>query len=313
MAAPLIVSAAFLADRADEWSDGWPIVGPDEIAAGLPNDVLQSAEIMVTAGSTFDPALVAKLPSLKLVACFSTGIEAIDTDLLAGRGVQLTTAAGVNAHDVADHALALFMAQWHGLLCADETVRDGSWQPPFRHGLLRRHSLRGRRVGVVGLGRIGAGIASRAVAHEMEVRWWGPRAKPDAGYVRETDLLALAEWADVLFLSCAVNAENAGMVDAAVLDALGPQGVLVNITRGMLVDEDALRAALVEGRLGGAGLDVFAEEPTDATLWRDVPNCVLSPHIAGHTQEAGPDMFGQLRENIRRQLAGEALLTPYFS
>jgi phosphoglycerate dehydrogenase-like enzyme len=313
MAAPLIVPAGFLFARADEWNPGSPVVGPEEIAAGLPDDVLHSAEIMVTAGSTFDPALVASLPALKLVACFSTGIEAIDTDLLAERGIQLTTAAGVNAHDVADQALALFLAQWHGVLAADAMVRDGGWQGGFRQGLAPRPSLKGRRAGVVGLGRIGSEIAARAAAHAMDLRWWGPREKPGNAYERMTDLVELAQWADVLFLSCAVSAENAGMIDRAVLDALGPKGVLVNITRGMLVDELALRAALTEGTLGGAGLDVFVEEPTDAALWQDVPNCVLSPHIAGFTQEAGRDMFGQLRENVRRQLVGEDLLTPYFT
>nr|WP_237392372.1 NAD(P)-dependent oxidoreductase [Aurantiacibacter rhizosphaerae] len=300
-------------DRSAEWNSGWPMIGPDEIADGLSDDVLASVEIMVTAGSTFDPDLVAKLPALKLVACFSTGIEAIDCDLLERRGIQLTTAAGVNAHDVADQAFALMLAQWHSVLQADALVRDGGWQQGFLQGLAPRPSLKGKRAGIVGLGRIGSEVATRAAAHAMDVRWWGPREKPDAPYERVGSLGALAEWADVLFLACAASAQNAGMINRSVLDALGPRGIMINFTRGMLVDESALRSALMSGQLGGAGLDVFLEEPTDAALWKDVPNCVLSPHIAGFTQEAGEDMFGQLRENVRRCISGEELLTPYFT
>ena len=312
MNVPLIVPAGFLFARADEWSDGWPMLGPEDIERGIAPATLARAEVMVTAGSTFDPVLVERLPALKLVACFSTGIEAIDTALLASRDIQLTTAAGVNAHDVADQAIALFLAQWHSVLRADQLVRGGGWQGGFRQGLLPRSSLKGRRAGIVGLGRIGTEIATRAAAHAMDVRWWGPREKPSASFARAGSLAELAEWADVLFLACAVSPENERMIDGSVLAKLGPQGVLVNITRGMLVDEDALRRSLGDGSLGGAGLDVFTEEPTDAALWQNVPNTVLSPHIAGFTQEAGRDMFGQLRENIRRHFAGEPLLTPYF-
>ncbi|WP_305098512.1 NAD(P)-dependent oxidoreductase [Croceibacterium aestuarii] len=313
MTAPLIVQPGFLFDRAAEWNDDLPLLGPKDIAAGLPDDVLGSVEVLVTVGSTFDPKLIESLPELRLLACFSTGIEAIDTALLERRGIQLTTAAGVNAHDVADQAIALFLAQRHGVIGADAMVREGGWQAGFRQGLAPRRSLRGRNAGVVGLGRIGSEIASRAAAHAMNVRWWGPREKRGAAYGRADSLEQLAKWADALFLACAISPENAGLIDRRILDALGPRGVLVNITRGMLVDEDGLRAALSEGTLGGAGLDVFVEEPTDAALWRDIPNVVLSPHIAGFTQEAGRDMFGQLRENIRRYYAGEPLLTPYFT
>lgn len=312
MNAPLLVPAKFLVDREANWNDGDRLIGPDEIAAGLPAEVRGEIEIMVTGGSTFDRELIEQLPNLGLVACFSTGIEAIDITLLRERGIQLSTAAGINAYDVADHAIALFLARWHGVLEADERVRSGGWPDPHRTSLPHRRSLRGKAAGIVGLGRIGSEIAARVAAHGMEIRWWGPRDKPDAPFPRAESLAELARWADGLFLACAAGPHNAKMIDAAVLEALGREGVLVNITRGLLVDEPALRAALVSGTLGGAALDVFAEEPTDAAAWAGVPNVVLSPHIAGHTREAAPAMFGALRENIRRFRAKKPLLTPYF-
>jgi phosphoglycerate dehydrogenase-like enzyme len=180
----------------------------------------------------------------------------------------------------------------------------------MRQGLVARRSLRGRRAGVIGLGRIGQAIASRLAAHEMDVAWWGPRANPEARFPRADSLAALAEWSDALFVASRATPDNAGQVDAAILRALGPTGVLVNISRGFLVDEEALVAALASRELGGAGIDVFAEEPTDADRWRDLPNVVLSPHVAGYTQEGGEALFGQLQANIERYFGGEPLLTP---
>ncbi|WEK46372.1 MAG: NAD(P)-dependent oxidoreductase [Candidatus Andeanibacterium colombiense] len=313
MKSPLLVPARFLIDRQSDWNDGDRLIGPDEIAGGLTPGECEAIEIMVTSGSTFDRALVEQLPNLGLVACFSTGIEAIETRLLSERGIQLTTAGGINAHDVADHALALFLARWHGIVEANDLVRSGGWTASNRTGLAQRRSLRGKNAGIVGLGRIGSEIAVRTKAHQMDVRWWGPREKPAVPFARAESLLDLARWADVLFLACAAIPENAQMIDADVIAAMGAEGLIINISRGILVDERALRAALANGSLGGASLDVFAAEPTDPADWAGVPNLVMSPHIAGHTREAGPAMFGALRENIRRYRAHQALLTPYFS
>ncbi|MCB5425956.1 hypothetical protein H0274_11860 [Altererythrobacter sp. CC-YST694] len=172
-----------------------------------------------------------------------------------------------------------------------------------------RRFLRGRRAGIVGLGRIGSAIARRLAAHEMEVRWWAPCAQHDAPWPRMDSLHALAEWSDALFIACRSDSNNAGLVDEGAIRALGPGGVLVNVSRGTLVDETALRSFLKNGHLGGAALDVFAREPVDPANWNGINNAVLSPHMAGYTQEAGLAMFGQLRENIRRFLAGEELLS----
>ncbi|MGC1271922.1 MAG: NAD(P)-dependent oxidoreductase [Croceibacterium sp.] len=301
-AAPVVVASPFLQDRREEWAEGFALYAPGDVAEELRGAI----RVIATGGDAFDHGLLDLFPNVRLVACFSTGFGGIDLADLRRRGVALTTAAGVNAHDVADQAAALFLAQWHGIVAGDRAVRDGTW----RDGLRPRRSLRGRKAGIVGLGRIGESLATRLAAHDMEVRWWGPRERPDAAWPRMDSLTALAAWSDALFITCRSDPANAGLIDAAVIAALGPDGLLLNVSRGMLVDEQALLAALANGTLGGAALDVFTQEPAEPAAWQGIGNAVLSPHLAGYTREAGPAMFGQLRDNISRFLAGEPLLTP---
>ncbi|HEU4625166.1 MAG TPA: NAD(P)-dependent oxidoreductase [Steroidobacteraceae bacterium] len=307
MARPaLLVVSRFLLDRRDEWDDHYDLLGPDEIAGGELAKSADRVQVIVSAGEPLDRALVDALPNLKLVACFSTGYAGIDLAHLRERGIALTSAAGVNAHDVADHAIALCLAWWHGLRRAELNVRARKW----KEGLTPRPSLRGKRAGIVGLGRIGREIARRAEALGLIVSWWGPREKPQAAYPRAASLVALARDSDILFVAARAVAAGAGQIDSAVLAALGPDGVLVNVSRGFLIDEPALLHALEARIIAGAALDVFAREPPAPHTWERFENVVLSPHIAGYTREAGVAMFGQLRENIRRHFAGEPLLSP---
>ena len=307
MARPtVLVASPLLMRRREAWADGYALVEPADVAAGASPDLAGSIEVVVTAGDALDATLVDALPNLKLVACWTTGYEGIDVEHLRSRGIALTTAAGANAHDVADHAIALFLAWWHGVPRADRAIRAGKW----REGMAPRPSLRGKRAGVVGLGRIGIEVARRAEALGMAVGWWGPRAKPAASYPRAENLAALARDSDALFVASRAVHANTGQIDREVLAALGAEGVLVNVSRGFLVDEPALIAALENRVIAGAALDVFAEEPVDAKVWSRFDNVVLTPHTAGFTQEGGAAMFAQLRENIRRHFAGEALLTP---
>jgi lactate dehydrogenase-like 2-hydroxyacid dehydrogenase len=143
----------------------------------------------------------------------------------------------------------------------------------------------------------------------MAVRWWGPREK-DSPWPRAATLLELARDSDILVVACKADESNRGLISREVIEALGPQGLLVNVARGQLVDEDALIAALKDGRLGQAALDVFEEEPTDAARWADVPNTVLTPHTGGATTEAVQGMLMLLVQNLRAALAGEPLKTP---
>lgn len=300
----ILLYGPMMAQQRAAWEADYEIV---QLAGdGRPSPELASRIEVIASGDTVPNALVDALPALKLVACFSTGYTGIDLAHLRSRDVALTTAGGVNAHDVADHAVALFLALWHGIPAVDRAVREGSW----RESRAPRPSLRGKHAGVVGLGRIGGAIAERLAAHEMKVRWWGPHEKPEAAFPRATGLTELAAWSDVLIIASRAAPENRHQIDAAVLEALGREGMLVNVSRGFLVDEDALIAALRNGTVGAAALDVFEDEPTSPAKWGGMPNTVLTPHIAGYTQEAGFDMRHQQHENVRRHFAGEALLTP---
>jgi phosphoglycerate dehydrogenase-like enzyme len=240
-------------------------------------------------------------PDLGLVVCLGAGYESHDPAALAARGVRLVNGGSANCDDVAELALCLLFAARRRLVEADRLVRTGGWTP-----LITRRN-RGRKLGVLGLGAIGHSTAVRAQAFGMEVAWYGPNPKP-VEWRRFEDPMALAAWADDLIVAAKPTEQDAGMVCAAMLDALGPDGVLVNVARGSLVDEPALIAALKDGRIYAAGLDVFAQEPTDPKLWADIPNVVLSPHVGGATPEALTDTQIIAVENVRRHFAGEPLL-----
>ncbi|WP_091743208.1 2-hydroxyacid dehydrogenase [Phenylobacterium immobile] len=253
--------------------------------------------------------VLSRLPNLGLVACFSTGFEGVDVDWCRENGVAVTNGAAANGGDVADQAAMLLLNCYRRATQGGRVVRDGSWQAV--PGLAGR-SLRGKKVGIVGMGRIGRMTAQRIAAFETEIHWYGPNPKPDIAYPRAESVVELARICDALVVVAPATPETEKMINREVLDALGPQGVVVNISRGSLVDEDALIAALKEGRLWGAGLDVFEVEPTDPARWADVPNAELMPHSAGSTPEGGKLMSDRFLENLRCFFAGEPLVSPLF-
>ncbi|WP_333587748.1 2-hydroxyacid dehydrogenase [Phenylobacterium sp.] len=255
-----------------------------------------------------EPAFLETLPNLSLIATISVGYDGVDVPWCRARGIEVTHADGLNAEDVADHAVGLLLASWRNLVEGDRLVRSGGWAAEHRLGA--RPALRGRKVGIVGLGHIGQACARRVEAFGMEAAWWGPNPKPEAPWPQAASLLALAQASDILIVACRADASNRGLISAEILDALGPRGLLINVARGSVVDEDALIAALKDKRLGRAALDVFWQEPTPAARWEGVPNTVLSPHAAGGTLDSIPKMIGQAHENLRRHFAGEPLLSP---
>lgn len=266
----------------------------------------QQVEAIVHAGEfKLDPALLSQMPRLGLIACVSAGYDGVDVPWCRGRNIAVTHSAGDNADDVADFAVGLLIAAWRGIVELDGKVRAGGWNINDR--MRPRPSLTGKKVGVVGLGYIGAAVARRMEAFRTTVSWWGPNPK-ESPWPMADSLLALARDSDILMV-CA-RGDSQGLIDAKVIDAIGPQGCLVNISRGRVVDEDALIAALKDGRLGMAGLDVFWQEPTPAARWADVPNVVLAPHAAGSTTQAIPLMVAQCLENLRRFFRKEPLLSP---
>ncbi|MDP3405555.1 MAG: 2-hydroxyacid dehydrogenase [Brevundimonas sp.] len=263
--------------------------------------------VVVLGEEVLEPGLLERLPGLRHVACFTSGYDGIDVAGCRARGLVVTHAPGVNHEDVADQALGLILAVVRGIVAGHRTVTAGDWVAEER---LMTPRMRGRRVGIVGLGAIGEAVAQRVAVMGCEVRWWGPRDKPGADWPRAGSLIDLAAGSDVLVVACRADETNRGQVSAAVIEALGPQGVLINVARGSLVDEDALIAALKAGRLGGAGLDVFATEPTPAARWAGVPHVVLTPHSGGATQEAVQGMAMLLLRNLMAVAAGEEAVTP---
>jgi lactate dehydrogenase-like 2-hydroxyacid dehydrogenase len=275
----------------------------------LLRDVGSSVRAIVTTGERgASAALIDRLPALAIVACFGVGIDAIDRAACARRGVPITNTPDVLTEDVADMGLVLMLAALRNIRGGDRWVREGRWRTEGPMPLTVRAG--GKRLGILGLGRIGKALARRAEAIGMTVAYHGRRRQPDVPYPYHASLEDLARDVDVLMLTCPGGAETRGLVTAAVLDALGPQGWLVNVARGSVCDEPALVQALVERRIAGAALDVFADEPKvpDALLGLD--NVILQPHAASGTVETRDAMAQLVVDNLAAHFAGRPLLTP---
>lgn len=264
--------------------------------------------IAVRAAIGVAPELIEALPALELIAIYGVGTDKVDLTHAQAWGVRVTNTPGVLTDDVADMALGLILATLRRLCVGDRFVREGRWARKEALPLATKFS--GKRVGIVGPGRIGRAIARRAAAFDAVIAYTGRRAHADLPYRFEPSLVALARDSDILVVAVAGGADTQGLVDREVLDALGPAGVLINVARGSVVDERALVAALREGRLGGAGLDVFESEPHVPEALLDLEQVVLQPHRASATRETR-DAMGQLvLDNLAAHFAGRPLLTP---
>ncbi|WP_292050940.1 MULTISPECIES: 2-hydroxyacid dehydrogenase [unclassified Brevundimonas] len=274
---------------------------------GPPPEAATQIEALVIAGEPpLDKALVEKLPNLSLIACFTAGYDGVDVEWCKARGLKLSHAPNVNHEDVADLAIGLMLASRRQIISGQQRLLNGEWVEDAR---VITGSIQKERIGIVGLGAIGQAIARRAEAFNMDVSWWGPRPK-DAPWPRADSLIKLANDADVLVVACRATPDNRHIIDDTVIRAVGAHGLLVNVARGSLVDEEALIAALRSGALGSAALDVFAHEPTDPERWKDVPNVVLTPHTAGATTHAVQGMMLNVMQNLAAHFAGSPLLTP---
>lgn len=242
-----------------------------------------------------DAARLSALPDLRVVSSFGVGLDRIDLDAAAARGVQVGYTPGVLDDCVADLAFGLVLDVARGLSAADRFVRRGDWPAgPFR--LARRVS--GARLGLVGMGRIGRTIARRSTGFDMAVRYHSRRPVADVPWTHEPSLQALARWADFLVVITAGGPATRHLIDAPVLDALGPEGFLVNVSRGSVVDEAALVEALRQGLIAGAGLDVYQDEPRVPEALRALDQVVLLPHIASATRETRQAMAERVIGNL---------------
>lgn len=252
-------------------------------------------------------ALIDALPNLEIIVSYGVGVDAIDLSLAKKRGIPITTTPDVLTEDVADMALALLLATARRIVLGDQYVRTGQWAATGEMGLT--HRVHGKPIGILGLGRVGKALAKRLEALNMKISF-ANRNKLEVPYVRYTDLVKMAGDVDFLVITAAGGDTTRKIVGRPVLEALGPNGILINVSRGSIVDEEALVRALKEGKLGGAGLDVFATEPNVPEELRSMPNVVLQPHHASGTIETRLAMGDLVIRNLEAHFAGKPLLTP---
>lgn len=247
-----------------------------------------------------------RMPNVGLLAALGVGYENIPIEYARRRGIALANGAGTNSACVADHAFALLLGVVRAIPFLDANVRRGAW----RDGIPMQPNVSGKRLGIVGLGSIGAAVARRAAGFDMEVAYHNRRPRPDSALRYFDDLLQLAAWADYLVVATPGGPGTARLINADVLSALGPRGYVVNVARGSVVDTDALVAALHQGGIAGAALDVYEGEPALSRALDGAPRLVLTPHVAGRSPESMRAMFTNFIENARRHFAGQPLLTP---
>lgn len=246
------------------------------------------------------------MPQLRWVGALGAGYENIDVAYARAHGIAVSNGAGTNDQCVADHAFGLVIAAVRGLVRLDRLTRQGVW----RNDIPLPPNVSGKRLGILGLGTIGQKIAWRAQAFDMPVGYHNRRPKDGVDFTYFDSVLALAQWADVLLVATPGGAGTRHLVDAPVIAALGPQGYVVNIARGSVVDTAALAQALRTGALAGAGLDVYESEPLPPAELLDLDNVVLTPHVAGWSPEAVQATVDLFLDNAHRHFAGQPLVTP---
>lgn len=246
------------------------------------------------------------MPQLRWVGALGAGYENIDVAYARAHGIAVSNGAGTNDQCVADHAFGLVIAAVRGLVRLDRLTRQGVW----RNDIPLPPNVSGKRLGILGLGTIGQKVARRAQAFDMPVGYHNRRPKDGVDFTYFDSVLALAQWADVLLVATPGGAGTRHLVDAPVIAALGPQGYVVNIARGSVVDTAALAQALRTRALAGAGLDVYESEPLPPAELLDLDNVVLTPHVAGWSPEAVQATVDLFLDNAHRHFAGQPLVTP---
>src|SRR6202140_4922739 len=281
-------------------------------AAGKPPGEVFTAEqlsgvsAMITAGGTpLGAAMMDTMPKLAAIICYGTGYDGVDLAAAAQRKIAVGHSPAANAAAVADLAVTLMLAVTRRLLPADNFVRNGSWAAAKPSPVMRpQPGNPGRRVGIYGMGEIGRKIAVRVAAFETDVAYFS-RSRHDVPYQYLPSLEALAEWCSVLMIAVRAGADTHHTVDADILRKLGKDGYVVNISRGSVIDEKALVAALADESIAGAGLDVYDREPHAPDPLTSFPNVVLTPHVGGHTIESHKAMQDCVIANLEAFFGGQ--------
>jgi len=247
------------------------------------------------------------LPALEIICAIGAGFEGIDVAAAHERGIVVTNSPGANASTVADQAWALLLGAVRRVPWCDRAVREGRWHD----ARALEPSITGKKLGIFGLGHVGMQMAKRgAGGFDMEVGYCSRKRRADVSYRYFDRLLDLAAWCDVLMIAAPGGPETRHAVNSDVLDALGPEGFLVNVARGSLVDSNALIDALRDERIAGAGLDVIEGEPVVPEGFLGLSRLVLSPHIGGFSPQAMRSMIHTVRANLDAHFAGKPVLSP---
>lgn len=280
----------------------------DASAADCDPDILQQVRGAAVSGR-FPAALIERLPKLEVIASFGVGYDGVEVKAAAQRGVVVTNTPDVLNDEVADTAIALLLNTIRRFHLAEQYLREGRWEKEGAFPLSPM-SLKGRKVGLHGLGRIGMEIASRLEPFKVEIAYHTRRPRADVAHTYHDSLVGLAKAVDILISIVPSTAETNGAINSEVLAALGSDGVLINVGRGSTVDEPALIAALQNGTIAAAGLDVFADEPHVPQALIDLPNVSLLPHVASASVPTRDAMADLVVDNLISWFEGRGPLTP---
>jgi len=297
-------------------TDRYDVIGPLETpfathASALAPAAAARVRAILTIGSVnFPPPLLDLFPNLGLISCLGTGFEGVPLADARRRGIMVTHSPNANASAVADLAVGLMISAVRDFTVARNWLQAGNFKGNAGVRLPPVKGLTGRRVGIYGLGAIGMKIAQRAAAFETEIAYHNRKPRQDVDYPWHATLESLAEWADVLMVAVRADASNRQAVNRAIMEKLGPDGFVVNISRGSVVDEAALAESIRDGTIRGAGLDVFEREPAVTPALYELPHVALTPHIAGNTHDAQDAMHRLVLANLEAFFAGRPVVTP---
>ncbi len=256
-----------------------------------------------------DRTMIESCPNLEIISVYGVGFDAVDLDACREHEIRVTNTPDVLTRDVADLGVAMMLAQSRGMIGAETWVRDGSWAAKGLYPLKSR--VWGKKAGVLGLGRIGFEVAKRLAGFDLDIAYSDIAAKDHASdWTYIADPVELARQSDFLFVTLAASAQTRHIVNKKVIEAVGPQGMIINISRASNIDENALLDALETGRLGSAALDVFEGEPALNPRFLELENVLLQPHHASGTLETRKAMGQLVRDNLAAHFAGKDLLTP---
>ncbi|MBX2838776.1 MAG: 2-hydroxyacid dehydrogenase [Gammaproteobacteria bacterium] len=283
----------------------WEADDPDALLSSIAD---QCVGIVTDGGRGVERAVLEKLPNVKIVSVFGVGVDSVDLDYCASNQIPVTNTPDVLSADVADLAIALGLAICRQLVAGDAYTRANRWVTEGPMPLTTR--MCEKKAGIFGMGSIGSALAKRLAAFDMDISYCNRSKKPESDYTYYPSLTDMAKAVDFLFVTASATGDSINAVNAEVLDALGPSGYFINVSRGSLVDEPALIEALTHKKIAGAGLDVFAAEPTIPEALINLDNVVLQPHHASGTFETRSAMGNLVIDNLAAHFSSQPLLTP---